>query len=47
MQFDVYSCGEFDPEVICKKITKDFDVTKIEYKFLDREKVSRYWWGLV
>jgi S-adenosylmethionine/arginine decarboxylase-like enzyme len=22
MQFDVYSCGEFDPEVICKKIRK-------------------------
>jgi S-adenosylmethionine/arginine decarboxylase-like enzyme len=37
MQFDVYSCGEFDPEVICKKITKDFDVTKIEYKFLNRQ----------
>ena len=37
MQFDVYSCGEFAPEVICKKITKDFDVTKIEYKFLNRE----------
>jgi S-adenosylmethionine/arginine decarboxylase-like enzyme len=34
MQFDVYSCGEFSPETICKKITKDFDVTKIEYKFL-------------
>jgi hypothetical protein len=28
---------QFDPEVICKKITKDFDVAKIEYKFLDRE----------
>jgi S-adenosylmethionine/arginine decarboxylase-like enzyme len=37
MQFDVYSCGEFDPETICRKITRDFDVTKIEYKFLDRE----------
>ncbi|MFZ9302972.1 MAG: S-adenosylmethionine decarboxylase [Sediminibacterium sp.] len=37
MQFDVYSCGEFDPEKICKKIEKDFEVTKIEYKFLDRE----------
>jgi S-adenosylmethionine/arginine decarboxylase-like enzyme len=37
MQFDVYSCGAFDPETICKKITRDFDVTKIEYKFLDRE----------
>ena len=37
MQFDVYSCGAFDPETICKKITKDFEVTKIDYKFLDRE----------
>ena len=37
MQFDVYSCGEFDPEVICKKIQKDFDALKIEYKYLDRE----------
>jgi hypothetical protein len=24
-------------KTICKKITRDFDVTKIEYKFLDRE----------
>ena len=37
LQFDVYSCGEFDPEVICEKIKKDFNTTKIEYKFLDRE----------
>jgi S-adenosylmethionine/arginine decarboxylase-like enzyme len=37
MQFDVYSCGEFNPETICKKIEKDFTVHKIEYKFLDRE----------
>jgi S-adenosylmethionine/arginine decarboxylase-like enzyme len=37
MQFDVYSCGEFDSESICKKIEKDFTVHKIEYKFLDRE----------
>ena len=37
MQFDVYSCGAFDTETICKKITKDFEVTKIDYKFLDRE----------
>ena len=37
MQFDVYSCGEFDAEEICKKIKNDFDVTKIDYKFLDRE----------
>lgn len=37
MQFDVYSCGEFDPEEICKKIQKDFDIVRIEYKFIDRE----------
>ena len=37
MQFDVYSCGEFDAEQICRLIQKDFDVVKIEYKFLDRE----------
>ena len=37
LQFDVYSCGEFDPETIWNKIKKDFNTTKIEYKFLDRE----------
>jgi len=37
LQFDVYSCGEFNPQVICDKIKKDFNTTKIEYKFLDRE----------
>ena len=37
LQFEVYSCGEFDPETICNKIKKDFNTTKIEYKFLDRE----------
>ena len=37
LHFDVYSCGEFDPETICNKIKKDFNTTKIEYKFLDRE----------
>ena len=37
MQFDVYSCGPFDPEQVCKKIERDFNCTKIEYKFIDRE----------
>jgi S-adenosylmethionine/arginine decarboxylase-like enzyme len=37
MQFDVYSCGELDPEKICKKLTKDFIIEKLNYKFLDRE----------
>lgn len=37
MQFDVYSCAEFDPYMIADKIKKDFDVTKIDYKFLNRE----------
>jgi S-adenosylmethionine/arginine decarboxylase-like enzyme len=34
IQLDVYSCGEFDPETICKKIKEDYE-TKIEYKFLN------------
>jgi len=37
IQFDVYSCGELNPEDICKNVERDFDTTKIEYKFLDRE----------
>ena len=37
MQFDVYSCGELNVEDICQKIKEDFDTTKIEYKFLNRE----------
>jgi S-adenosylmethionine/arginine decarboxylase-like enzyme len=37
MQFDVYSCGELNVENICQKIKEDFDITKIEYKFLNRE----------
>jgi len=37
MQFDVYSCGEFDENNICRKIAKDFDLSKIEYKYLNRE----------
>jgi len=37
MQFDVYSCGDLDVEAIYKKIKKDFNIKKIEYKFLNRE----------
>ena len=37
MQMDVYSCGEFDHTDICKKLMSDFDIHKIEYKYLNRE----------
>ena len=37
MQLDVYSCSEFDPIKVCDKVKKDFEATKIEYKFIDRE----------
>ena len=37
MQFDVYSCGDLNEKTICNKITKDFDIKKIEYKYLNRE----------
>ena len=36
IQFDVYSCGEFEPKVILDELEK-FGVRKVEYKFLDRE----------
>jgi len=36
IQFDVYSCGEFDPKVILEELER-FGVHKVEYKFLDRE----------
>ena len=37
MQLDVYSCAEFDPYRIADKLKQDFDVVKIDYKFLNRE----------
>lgn len=37
MQFDVYSCSDLNEKTICNKITKDFDIKKIEYKYLNRE----------
>ena len=37
MQLDVYSCAEFDPYSIADKLKKDFDVVKMDYKFLNRE----------
>ena len=37
VQFDVYSCADFDSYKIAEKIKQDFDVVKIDYKFLNRE----------
>ena len=37
VQFDVYSCADFDPYKIAEMIKQDFDVVKIDYKFLNRE----------
>ena len=37
LQMDVYSCGDFNHTEICKKIMDDFDIHKIEYKYLYRE----------
>jgi S-adenosylmethionine/arginine decarboxylase-like enzyme len=37
MQIDVYSCAEFNPYRIAEKIKADFDVVKIDYKYLNRE----------
>ena len=37
MQLDVYSCAEFNPYLIADKLKKDFDVVRMDYKFLNRE----------
>tara|TARA_B100000287_G_scaffold145734_1_gene137536 strand:+ start:2132 stop:2404 length:273 start_codon:yes stop_codon:yes gene_type:complete len=37
MQIDIYSCSEFDPYKIANKIKEDFDVVKLDYKYLNRE----------
>jgi S-adenosylmethionine/arginine decarboxylase-like enzyme len=37
MQFDVYSCSEFDPYKIADKLQADFEVVKLDYKYLNRE----------
>jgi len=37
MQLDVYSCGDFNEKDICNTIMKEFDIHKIEYKYLNRE----------
>jgi S-adenosylmethionine/arginine decarboxylase-like enzyme len=38
LQMDVYSCADFNPQDIFDKIDEAFDPSKLEYKFLDREK---------
>ena len=35
-QLDVYSCKYFDVNIVVDCLKKDFDVAKIEYKYLDR-----------
>ena len=37
LQMDVYSCGEFDHTDICKKLMSDFDIHKLEYKYLNTD----------
>ena len=37
MQIDVYSCAEFDVDEIAEKIKQDFNVVKLDYKYLNRE----------
>ena len=37
IQMDVYSCADFGPYKIANKIKEDFDVVKIDYKYLNRE----------
>ena len=37
MQMDVYSCAEFDPQLIFDRLQNDFGLAKLEWKFIDRE----------
>ena len=37
IQMDVYSCADFDPYKIANKIKEDFEIIKIDYKYLNRE----------
>lgn len=36
MQFDVYTCGPFNPDEVFQELDQ-FDPIKVEYKYLDRE----------
>ena len=36
-EFDLYSCAPFTPKEVVAFIKQRFDVTKIVYKFIDRE----------
>lgn len=36
MQFDVYSCKDFDPEHVFDSL-KEFEPIKVDFKYLDRE----------
>ena len=36
VQLDVYTCGQFEPQKIFNAL-QEFDVQKLEYKYLDRE----------
>ena len=36
VQLDVYTCGDFDPEIVFTWL-QQFNPTKIDYKYLDRE----------
>ena len=37
VQMDVYSCADFNPQTIFDLMDEEFDPSKLEYKFMDRE----------
>ena len=37
LQLDVYTCGDLPTDIIFEEI-KQFDPTKVEYKYLNRER---------
>ena len=36
-QLDVYSCKPFDLNIVIKHLKDSYDITKLQYKFLDRK----------
>ena len=37
LQLDVYSCADFDPNIIFELVNEEFDAVKIEKKFINSE----------
>lgn len=37
LQFDLYTCGELDPDVVIDALDEQFDIVEADYRIYDRE----------